>query len=241
MKSVAISHVGKVRDNNEDYYFASDIEDFPLYIVADGIGGRNYGEVASKSSVDYIKDELKAIDKYNSLNDLEEDFVRVLVETNKLIYNMAKSDPKYSGMGTTLSLVYRYEDSLLIGNVGDSRVYAISDSNIRQITVDDTYVNKLIEIGEITEDEASKHPKRNVITNAIGTDQNIEINIVEYKITSDEYVLICSDGLTDMVGDKEIYNIFKSNFTLEDIKTKLLNRALDSGGRDNITFIIIEM
>lgn len=241
MNFKAISDIGKKRENNEDYYFASTDDNFPLFIIADGIGGHNSGEVASKMTVEIIKSKLKKIDQYKTLDDLEKDFIKVISDTNRDVYNKSKEKAEMLNMGSTLTLMYKYYDSILIGNVGDSRAYSINEEEIRQLTEDDTLVNSLLKLGKISEQEAENHPNRNMITNAIGTDLTIDINLVQYNYNSGEYILLCTDGLTDMLKNKEILEIVNSSDDLEKIGSLMLERALNAGGRDNITFIIIEL
>lgn len=241
MKFDAISNIGKVRNNNEDSFFVSEDKDFPLFIVADGIGGHNYGEIASKMAVDTIKDHIQTINNYNSLDELESDLIRAISEANKIVYDFSKRETKYNGMGTTLTVLYIYYNSILIGHVGDSRTYAINNREIRQLTEDDTIVNRLLKLGEITEDEALNHPKKNVITNAIGTDFNVDISLVQYNYASGEHILMCTDGLSDMVSNEDILNIVNSYSEPSDISGKLLEMSLNAGGRDNITLIIIKV
>lgn len=241
MKSRGISHIGNIRNNNEDYFYLSEDCNFPLFIVADGIGGNNYGEVASKMAVDIIKEHLKNIDEYSNLIELENDFIKAISTANKKILEKSEEEEIYSGMGTTITILYYYKDCMLIGNVGDSRAYAISESEIRQLTEDDTIVNKLLKLGEISQLEAENHPNRNIITNAVGTDLMIDINLIQYNFSEGEYILLCTDGLTDMVKNNEILEIINSDKDLDVIVERLLDKALKSGGKDNITFIVIEI
>lgn len=241
MKFKGLSHVGNVRDNNEDSYFISEDKNFPLFIVADGIGGNNFGEIASKMTVDIVKDHIKNLDEYNDLKELENDFVKAISTANKEVLKKSEEDDKLSGMGTTITCLYHYYDCLLIANVGDSRAYVIDENEIRQLTEDDTIVNKLLKLGEITSDEAANHPNRNVITNAVGTDLMIDISLVQYNYSKGERILICTDGLSDMLLDDEIKEIINSDKDLDIISSNLLEKALNKGGKDNITFIVMEV
>lgn len=241
MKYEAISNTGKVRDNNEDSYYIPDRKNHPLFIVADGIGGHNCGEVASQLAVDIIKSTIKDIDKYENLDELESDFIKAISDANKEVFNKANSDKQYEGMGTTLTLLYVYHDAMLIGHVGDSRTYAINNEEIRQLTEDDTMVNNLVKLGEITRKEAENHPKKNIITNAVGTDESLDISLVQYNYNHGEYILMCTDGLTDMIDNEQILNIVKEKKDPSLISKELLDKALDAGGRDNVTLIIIQI
>lgn len=241
MKFDAVSNVGKVRNNNEDSYYISEKENFPLFIVADGIGGHNFGEIASKMAVDVIKNTIKTIENYDNLDELESDMIKAISNANDEVYDMSNSSDEYAGMGTTLTALYVYHDSMLIGHVGDSRTYAVNDREIRQLTEDDTIVNRLLKLGEITPSEAINHPKKNIITNAIGTDSNIDISLVQYNYGKGEYILMCTDGLTDMATNEEILNTINEQKTPSKISAKLLEIALEAGGKDNITLIIIQV
>lgn len=241
MKFDAVSNVGKVRNNNEDSYYISEKENFPLFIVADGIGGHNFGEIASKMAVDVIKNTIKTIENYDNLDELESDMIKAISNANDEVYDMSNSADEYAGMGTTLTALYVYHDSMLIGHVGDSRTYAVNDREIRQLTEDDTIVNRLLKLGEITPSEAINHPKKNIITNAIGTDSNIDISLVQYNYGKGEYILMCTDGLTDMATNEEILNTINEQKTPSKISAKLLEIALEAGGKDNITLIIIQV
>lgn len=241
MRFDAVSNVGKVRNNNEDCYYVSENENYPLFIVADGIGGHNYGEIASNMAVEVIKNSIKTIDCYENLDELELDMINAISEANKSVYSKSQSADEFSGMGTTLTVLYVYYDSILIGHVGDSRIYAVNSNEIRQLTEDDTIVNRLLKLGEITQSEAQNHPKKNIITNAIGTDSRIDISLVQYNYAKGEYILMCTDGLTDMATNEEILKIINENKTPESISAKLLEKALEAGGKDNITLIILQV
>ncbi len=241
MRFDAVSNVGKVRNNNEDSYYVSENENYPLFIVADGIGGHNYGEIASNMAVEVIKNSIKTIDHYENLDELESDMINAISEANKSVYSKSQSADEFSGMGTTLTVLYIYYDSILIGHVGDSRIYAVNSKEIRQLTEDDTIVNRLLKSGEITQSEAQNHPKKNIITNAIGTDSRIDISLVQYNYAKGEYILMCTDGLTDMATNEEILEIINENKTPASISAKLLEKALEAGGKDNITLIILQV
>lgn len=241
MKYEAISNTGKVRDNNEDCYYIPEDKNHPLFIVADGIGGHNCGEIASQLAVDVIKSRIKDIDEYENLEELESDFIKAISDANREVFEKSKSSEVYEGMGTTLTLLYVYNNAMLIGHVGDSRTYAISNNEIRQLTEDDTMVNRLVKLGEITKQEAENHPKKNIITNAVGTDETIDISLVQYNYENGEYILMCTDGLTDMIPNEKILEIVRENKIPSKISEELLKEALDAGGKDNVTLIIIQV
>lgn len=241
MNFEVITDVGKKRENNEDFYYIPNNLDRPLFVVADGMGGRKCGEIASKMAITSIISHLNGIENYKSIDELEDAFIKAFNSANEEIYKKSLSDEKYDGMGTTLTVAYIYDDVILVGNVGDSRSYAVNQSGLIQLTEDDSLVNDLVKLGEITEEEARNHPKRNVITNAVGTKEDIDISLVRYEYVEGEHLLLCTDGVTDMLTDEEIFSAFENNADLADVKSELLEKTLEAGGRDNITFIIISL
>lgn len=235
MKFTAITDIGSVRKNNEDCYYIP-VSNGP-FILADGMGGHLAGERASGIAVETIA---KIFDgaNINSKEELVELMVKSAKEANREIY--IHSDEESSrGMGTTLTMAYVYEDILYYVNIGDSRIYEI-DEDIVQLSKDDSFVNYLIDMGEITEEEALVHPKRNVLTKALGTSENLEVEVGQVSAKVGKKFLLCSDGLTNMVKNEEIRDIVKDN-ELENAAELLLDKAISNGGIDNITIIIIEI
>lgn len=234
---IAVTDRGKVRENNEDSYYADEANK-KYFILADGMGGHRAGEIASSTAVKIVneklsKEEIKDQDQLISL--LKES----VYKANEEILEMSLEKDEYRGMGTTLSLIYLYNDYLYYTNVGDSRIYEISDS-IKRITKDDSFVNYLLEIGEINEEEAKNHPKKNVLTKALGTSDKLTVDVEEIAFNSANTYMLCSDGLTNMVSEEKILEIINNN-DLETSAKKLLDLALENGGIDNITFILINV
>ncbi|WBW49251.1 Stp1/IreP family PP2C-type Ser/Thr phosphatase [Peptoniphilus equinus] len=236
MKFVVKHHIGNVREINEDYYYAT--EHSPLYIVADGMGGHLAGEIASQTAVTVIEEALSS--DFSQPVELSGDIQNAVEAANKKVYDLSVADLSKRGMGTTLSLVYVKDDVLYFTNVGDSRIYS-KGAEFKQLTVDDSYVNYLVTIGEITKEEAQNHPKKNIITRALGTTAslNVAVQHLDWKEQSIDKLLLCSDGLSNMVGD-EILSILLEKDS-DSAANELLQLALDSGGLDNITFIIIDL
>ncbi|MDO5041283.1 MAG: Stp1/IreP family PP2C-type Ser/Thr phosphatase [Peptoniphilus sp.] len=236
MKFIALSNKGLVRENNEDSFIV-DEKNLKFFIIADGMGGHKAGEIASQKAVSILKEDLM-----NTEINSEEDLATILVdsvrEANEEIYNMSRENLKYRGMGTTLSLIYIFEDSVFYINVGDSRIYEIDDREIKQITQDDSFVNYLIEIGEISKDEAESHPKKNVLTKALGTSEDLDIEVNKIQFNKENKYLICSDGLSNMISEDRLFSIIKGEKT-EEVGEKLIDEALANGGIDNITLILI--
>lgn len=236
MKFKGVTSIGNIRKSNEDTIYVPENEG-NLFIVADGMGGHLGGEVASSLAVEIISKELEN-KEINSLSQGKDLIFNAVSKANLEILNKSFAEKDLRGMGTTLSLLYIFGEKVLYTNIGDSRIYTIKDNEMNQITVDDSLVNYLLKIGEISEEEANKHPKRNILTQALGTSKDLNYKVLEVD-NSMEYILLCSDGLTNMVNNEKIKNIILNN-GLETAIDKLLEEALKSGGVDNISMILID-
>ena len=245
MRYVSKTDVGKKRTNNEDSIFAKIYNpDVALYIVADGLGGYESGEVASYLLVEkiskYVEDNLEKVVNYS--DQMIRNVIHVaLTLANNDIYRLEKTDDKYKGMGTTIVLLLKVKSKLYYTSIGDSRMYYIpKDKNsIEQITVDDTYVNELIKTNVINEDEAIDHPQKHVLTKAVGIIRNIDFE-VKLLNRKDGFVILCSDGITNMIKNEELLNTVK-NTNFEDLADTFINLANKNGGVDNISAIIVEL
>lgn len=235
MKVVSATNVGNYRKNNEDSYYVNESKN--LYVLADGMGGHLAGERASKMATEIIGEDFAGEREVTSIEDAIEILSSSIRDANKKIYESSQENEDYRGMGTTLSSGLILDDVLIYSNIGDSRIYRINE-DMEQITQDDSFVNYLIEIGEITEEEAKNHPKKNVLTKAMGTTSDIEVIVNTLNIKDKDVFLFCSDGLTNMVPDEEIFKIVKEN-SPEEARDMLLDLALKNGGMDNITFILV--
>ncbi|MDU3086553.1 MAG: Stp1/IreP family PP2C-type Ser/Thr phosphatase [Peptoniphilus harei] len=235
MKVVSATNVGNYRKNNEDSYYVNESKN--LYVLADGMGGHLAGERASKMATEIIGQDFAKDREIKSIDDAIEILSSSIRDANKKIFESSQENEDYRGMGTTLSSGIILEDVLIYSNIGDSRIYRINEG-MEQITQDDSFVNYLIEIGEITEEEAKNHPKKNVLTKAMGTTSDIEVIVNTLDIKDKDVFLFCSDGLTNMVSDEEIFRIVKEN-SPEEARDMLLDLALKNGGMDNITFILV--
>lgn len=229
MIAYGATNVGKVRKNNEDAFKISDKEN--IYLLADGMGGHLGGEFASSMAVQDLEKLL--IDVRNKTEIKE-----AIEEVNRKIYQKSLEDENLSGMGTTLSMVKILEDHLYFANIGDSRIYRLKDGSLTQLTIDDSYVNYLLEVGAITSDQAKDHPKKNVLLKALGTTEDIEVFVQEIQWQEDDLYLLCSDGLTNMLDEEEIQEILSSHEAKEAVDI-LIDRALGRGGKDNITVIVL--
>ena len=238
MRFSKCSDIGKVRKNNEDSVGAW--SELGLFIVADGMGGHQAGEVASKIAVETLEDFFRKA-QFKSTWDPKTTLQEAITEANEKIYLLAKQHKEMRGMGTTITVGYLKSNKLLIGHVGDSRAYKSNSQGLVQLTEDHSLVNELFKLGGITEEEVSTHPQRNVLTRALGVDIKVEIDFYEYELLASEYVLFCSDGLSGLVCNEELQKIISMNLSLEDKVTKLKEAALDKGGNDNISMILVEV
>ncbi len=234
--------IGKHRDINQDSYYVSEKQEIPLFIISDGMGGHKAGEVASKMAIDIIKEKIS--DKNNRLK-LEESIAELIRETIKIanleIYKTSQEKEEYSGMGTTVTMAYILENKIFIGQVGDSRAYLLRNDKFIQLTEDHSLVAQLLKNGSITEEEAENHPQKNVITRAVGTDEEIDIDIVVEKIYNEDLILLCTDGLTNMVDDNEIKEVLLKRKDIQIACEDLVELANDNGGYDNITVMAIKI
>ena len=222
--------VGKVRANNQDAPIVS--EKLRLYGVADGMGGHKGGEVASTSARDDLLRELEG--KTPSVAALS----GAIEEVNRQIYHQQEHDDALTGMGTTLSVLWMSDNFVYIGHVGDSRVYLPRDGEFKQMTLDHSLVEQLVREGVLTEEEAQNHPMRNIITRAIGTDESVEVDVVVEERRKGDLWLACSDGLHGLVDDRQMRDALRQ-YAPEKAADVLLKAALDAGGRDNVTLVIV--
>ncbi len=241
MRILAKSDIGKSREMNQDSYYISDLEEEPkLYILADGMGGYKGGEIASSLAIANVKNYV--INNFNKYKKDKESILKLIKNaieyTNKVIYEKSQEDEDLKDMGTTLDICLIYNNKVFIGHVGDSRVYRIRENVMRKITTDHSYVEKLVKEGTITREEAFNHPKKNMLMKALGCNSLVEPDIICEGFLKDDILLMCSDGLTNMLRENEIYNILLNN--PENPEEALIQSANDLGGYDNITAIIID-
>lgn len=235
---------GRVRSNNEDaFYFPQGKNDSPpLFIVADGMGGHQGGEIASQIAVEEVSSYITSNFSSNNLckNQLKTLLKTSLERANKKIFDLSRENPDWAGMGTTLTLALFWDRVLYIGHVGDSRAYRIRNNHIEQLTTDHSLVQELVEQGRLTKEEIKTHPMKNVITRAIGTDEDLEPDFLEFNLEDDDIIILCSDGLSNLIDDENIKSIV-CNFSPEESTEKLIEKANILGGEDNITVGVIKV
>lgn len=235
------SDTGRKRSNNEDACFVLPLQN--IFLVADGVGGGNAGEIASRTTVsefaNYISNNPieSASNKYAIVNYFQECIDRI----NGKIFDMAIKHAENKGMATTLSALYSKGGLAYIANVGDSRVYLYRDGSLVQVTEDHTYVNTLVKAGIITEEEAKVHEKKNIITKAIGADKTVEPDFFQVEIMEDDIFVICTDGLYDEVSDEELIDILDRDLSMSVVCDQLVDLANSNGGNDNITVISLKV
>ncbi len=241
MRVLAKSDKGKVREQNEDYYYISDIDKSPgIYMLADGMGGYEGGEVASRLAIDAATRYLK--NHFDIIEHTKEEIMKLVREAmeyaNKIVFDVAKNSEDLQSMGTTLEVCLIYNNRAYIGHIGDSRIYRIRDKFIRKLTADHSYVEQLVKDGTITKEEAKNHPKKNMLMKALGCSEYVEPDVMVKNFEPGDIIVMTSDGLTNMVDDNIIYNTIKNNFETSD--EILINMANNAGGIDNITVVIIK-
>lgn len=242
MRYTVVSDIGKKRAVNEDSAtFISRDDSYQLAIVADGMGGHNAGDVASRMAVTHFEELFLKADKarFETNELIEEWLVSTVKELNKILYQYSLTHEDCQGMGTTLIAVLFNGNDATICHVGDSRVYFVTKEEIRLVTRDHSYVNILVDNGEISEEEAESHPKKNYIIKSLGTESTIEPDSYKVEILDDSFMLICSDGLSNKISNIEMHNIIMSSATLQEKGSQLVQLANDNGGEDNITLILL--
>ncbi|MFA9463872.1 MAG: Stp1/IreP family PP2C-type Ser/Thr phosphatase [Velocimicrobium sp.] len=240
MESFAMTDIGIKRQSNQDYIFCAEnsIGSFPnLFIVADGMGGHKAGDYASKTCVDCVVDSIKKTEKKTTVSILEE----AIHNANKQVLADAKASIEYEGMGTTFVSAVIMESVLYVANIGDSRLYTINEKGIKQVTQDHSLVEEMIRNGEIERKESRLHPNKNIITRALGTNEEVTADYFEVELKKDDIVLLCSDGLSNMMEDEDIMYVIRRYSQISIAGSKLIEKANACGGKDNISIILIRI
>jgi protein phosphatase len=224
------SDVGRQRSGNEDNYFVQ----APLFVLADGMGGAQAGEVASEIAIEAFRGGLPD-------GTVEDSLVAVIEDANAKVHEKASEVPEYRGMGTTCTVAYVADEEVVLAHVGDSRAYLLRDGELTKLTRDHSLVGELVDRGKVTEEEALTHPQRSVITRAVGPEPTVKVDAERIAARAGDVFLLCSDGLTDMIRDREVHRILTAVEGLENAGRNLIAAANHAGGRDNITVILFRL
>lgn len=241
MKAFSITDIGAKRKTNQDCVYCEEnaVGNFPnLFIVADGMGGHNAGDCASRTCIDSVVEKIAESSRKTPVSCIEE----AIFYANEKIYTMAQENTDLEGMGTTFVGAIILGDCLYVANIGDSRLYLLDDKEIRQITEDHSLVEAMIRNGEIERREARFHPNKNIITRAVGTAKQVEADFFEVELKPGNIILMCSDGLSNMMDDDDMmYIIRRYNEDIAAAGKELVEKANECGGKDNISLILIQV
>lgn len=239
MKTFSMTNIGRRREMNQDYMFTSEtaVGKLPnLFLVADGMGGHKAGEYASKFTVDKIVEIISNSGQEEPVAAMKE----AVTGANRLLMEEANADSSKTGMGTTVVAATVIGDRLHVANVGDSRLYIINHEAIRQITRDHSLVEEMVRLGEMDKEDAKDHPDKNIITRAVGVVPEVSVDFFEVELSAGDIILMCSDGLTNMIDDEDIKKIVLGQRDIVEKAEKLVDTANENGGKDNITVVLIE-
>lgn len=239
IKTFSITDIGKRRKLNQDYVYTSEtaVGNLPnIFLVADGMGGHNAGDYASRYTIETIVDEVSKSDEESPVFVLE----KAIKAANGFIRKKAEEEIELNGMGTTVVAATIDGDKLCVANVGDSRLYIINKRDIKQITRDHSLVEEMVRMGGLKREMARNHPDKNIITRAIGAQEDVEVDFFELTLEKDDVILMCSDGLTNMIEDEEIRMIMQGQRDIVEKAESLIKAANNNGGKDNIAVVIVE-
>lgn len=239
MKFHAITDVGRMRSQNQDNVYGTpgSIGALPnLFLVADGMGGHNAGDYASRRAIELVLESVTLSSEKKPVSVLRE----AITKANQILYQEASDTQERSGMGTTFVAATMAGRELLVANVGDSRLYVLHDQQLRQVTLDHSLVEEMVRTGSMSSEAAYHHPKKHMITRAVGAEENVDIDFFDVPLSGDEIILMCSDGLSNMVEDEKIRGLLLAEGTTKQRAESLVKAANQKGGSDNITVIVIE-
>lgn len=230
--------VGRIRSMNQDQIgvFYNKNES-PLLLLCDGMGGHNAGDVASEMAIFQVGVEWEQTED-KSQHEVEQWLIRMITEANRRLVEKSDQYEGLAGMGTTIVAVVIKDSSAIIAHVGDSRAYLFEDHKLQQVTKDHSFVQELLDHNVISKEEAFNHPQKNIVTQTVGVNQEINVEINKIPIVEDDLLLLCSDGLTDMVQDDEIAAILEAHDSVQEISGKLVDAANEAGGKDNISVVL---
>lgn len=243
MKAIGISDIGKCRKNNEDALYVPLPEDEiqNLFIVADGMGGCNAGEVASQYAIDSFLNYIKKERDSRGEEDIPDLLAEAMAASNRAVYDKSNSEREFAEMGTTMVAAAVQDGKIFVAYVGDSRAYLFRKKELSALTTDHSYVMELVRLGSITKEEAASHPKRNIITRAVGIKETVETDAIVENALRGDILLLCTDGLSGMVSDKEMAEVIEKRITLEKKAQRLVEMANERGGYDNISLILVDV
>ena len=237
-----LSDMGRVRDNNEDVW--AEIEELNFFLLADGMGGHQAGEVASREAASHmlrlVRKAFKTTRK-KSLSDACKAIKQAIILVNTLVYKLGRSQEELKGMGTTLCAVLLHDDGAILAHVGDSRIYRLRDGSLEQMTKDHSLFRKLVDLGQLSEQFAPDFAYKNIITKAIGTESKVEPTVFSTDIQIGDYYLLCTDGLSDLLSLKEIETLMRQDISVDQMAECLIIAANDRGGHDNVTVVLIKV
>ncbi len=239
IKTFSITDIGKKRKMNQDYVYTSEMPVGPLpnlFLVADGMGGHKAGDYASKCAIETIVEAVESSSDTEAVPVLE----KAIRRANDVVRRRSEEDEALNGMGTTVVAATLDGDTMYVANVGDSRLYVVGPREIRQITRDHSLVEEMVRMGGLKREQARSHPDKNIITRAVGAEDEIEVDFFQVQLKQGDIVLMCSDGLTNMIEDEEIRMILHGQRDLVEKAESLVNAANNNGGKDNIAVVLIQ-
>ena len=239
MKVFSATDIGQKRHMNQDFIFTSEesVGNLPnLFVVADGMGGHNAGDFASRYGVSVLVETVRKDKNFNPVKVMR----NAIEAANREVFSQSRNDPSMAGMGTTMVVCTVVGGYAYIANVGDSRLYLAGSDSMTQITQDHSLIAEMVRLGELTPEEGRNHPDKNIITRAVGTNEDVKIDFFDVKLETGDQILMCSDGLSNMVEDQRIFEILKGEDTEADKAQVLVDEANANGGRGNIAVIVVE-
>ncbi|WP_307257110.1 Stp1/IreP family PP2C-type Ser/Thr phosphatase [Oikeobacillus pervagus] len=241
MESAFKTDKGRIRQHNEDHggVFENSSRD-RLAVVADGMGGHNAGDVASNIAIDQLQSSWEKVEYISSPEEAEEWLKQAIETVNRQIFSHSRENIECQGMGTTLVAVISTDRFCTIAHIGDSRCYILNESGFTLLTEDHSLVNELVRTGQISKEAAEHHPRKNVLTRALGTEEQVVADYRTISFEAGDYLLLCSDGLSNKMTDEEMALILQMDLSLSDKAEKLVNLANENGGEDNITIVILQ-
>lgn len=237
-----LSDVGLVRENNEDVW--AEIEELNFFVLADGMGGHQAGEVASREAVSHLLRLMRKAfktTKRKSVKDAAKAIKQAISHVNTLVYKIGRAHEELRGMGTTLCAVLLHEEGVVLAHVGDSRIYRLRGASLELMTKDHSLFRELVDLGQLSEQFAPDFAYKNIITKAIGTEPHVEASVEVTDIKIDDCFLLCSDGLSDLLSIKEIEEIMQKNLNVDALAQTLIQAAKERGGIDNVTVVLIKV